>query len=132
MPRSGGWGPIAPARAARRTITVEERLQKLEGMNQRLNEQNQQLTDELKTVTQKVNAPDPQVYSVGSFRSYSPLLAAPTSSGVSRRRGRRWWWRTHGPAERSGSPGFGVGVNVLSREPMPGSAYGRFGAGNET
>jgi len=34
-------------------------------MNQRLNEQNQQLTDELKTVTQKVNAPDPRVYSVG-------------------------------------------------------------------
>ena len=26
-------------------MTVEERLQKLEGMNQRLNEQNQQLTD---------------------------------------------------------------------------------------
>ena len=40
-------------------MTVEERLQKLEGMNQRLNEQNQQLTDELKTVTQNVNAPDP-------------------------------------------------------------------------
>ena len=58
VPRNGGCGPIAPARAARRTITVEERLQKLAGMNQRLLEQNQQLTHELKTVTQKVNAPD--------------------------------------------------------------------------
>ena len=48
----------APAVAARRTMTVEERLQKLEGMNQRLLEQNQQLTHELKTVTQKLNAPD--------------------------------------------------------------------------
>src|SRR5208337_5349689 len=50
----------APAVAARRTMTVEERLQKLEGMNQRLLEQNQQLTHELKAVTEKVNTPGVQ------------------------------------------------------------------------
>src|SRR5271157_3571814 len=81
----------APAAAARRTMTVEERLQKLEGMNQRLNEQNRQLNHELKTVTQKVNAPDPP----GVQRRIIPVVQPPAG-----------------------------GANVLSREPMPGSAYG--------
>ena len=54
-------------------MTVEERLQKLEGMNQRLLEQNQQLTHELKTVTEKVNAPD----SPGAQRRIIPVVQPP-------------------------------------------------------
>ena len=101
----------APAPAARRTMTVEDRLQKLEGMNQRLNEQNQQLTDELKTVTQKVNAPDrpgvqrrliPVVQPpagganvlrtepmTGSAVGGGELMSAPSGSGSPRPRRRR-------------------------------------------
>ena len=54
-------------------MTVEERLQKLEGMNQRLLEQNQQLTHELKDVTQKVNAPD----APGAQRRIIPVVQPP-------------------------------------------------------
>ena len=59
-------------------MTVEKRLQKLEGMNQRLNEQNQQLTDELKTVTQKVNAASPGMpigQSDGTIQGFGMRLA---------------------------------------------------------
>ena len=70
----GRWRRLpAPAAAARRTMTVEERLQKLEGMNQRLLEQNQQLTHELKAVTRKVNAPDPP----GVQRRIIPVVQPP-------------------------------------------------------
>ena len=43
----------------------------------------------------------------------------PADDGV-----RLWWWRAHGPAERSGSPGPGPGANILFTQPMSGSAFG--------
>ncbi len=99
-------------------MTVEERLQKLEGMNQRLLEQNQQLTHELKTVTQKVNAPDPP----GVQRRLIPVVQPPagganvlrteptTGSAVG---GGELMAAPSGPAP----PGPGVGANVLRAEP---------------
>ena len=116
----------APAVAARRTMTVEERLQKLEGMNQRLLEQNQQLTHELKAVTQKVNAPDPP----GVQRRIIPVVQPPagdtnapatqptTGSAVG-------GGELMAPPSGGTPPGPGVGANVLfRREPMTGSAVG--------
>src|SRR5271157_5568419 len=116
----------APAVAARRTMTVEERLQKLEEMNQRLLEQNQQLTHELKAVTQKVNAPGPP----GVQRRVIPVVQPPAGD-------------TNAPATQptTGSafgggelmaapsglmpPGMGgFGADTLFTQPMSGSAYG--------
>src|SRR5208337_3642225 len=115
----------APAVAARRTMTVEERLQKLEEMNQQLLEQNQHLTHELKAVTQKLNALDPP----GVQRRLIPVVQPPagganvlrtepmTGSAVG---GGELMAAPSGPAP----PGPGVGANVLRAEPSAASAYG--------
>src|SRR5271166_1497646 len=115
----------APAEAARRTMTVEERLQKLEGMNQRLLEQNQQLTHELKTVTEKVNAPD----SPGAQRRIIPVVQPPAGGANtlttqpttgSAFGGGELMAQPSGPAP----PGPGPGANILFTQPMSGSAFG--------
>src|SRR5271166_3507473 len=115
----------APAEAARRTMTVEERLQKLEGMNQRLLEQNQQLTHELKTVTEKVNAPD----SPGAQRRIIPVVQPPAGGANtlttqpttgSAFGGGELMAQPSGPAP----PGPGPGANILFTQPMTGSAFG--------
>src|SRR5271165_714385 len=115
----------APAVAARRAMTVEERLQKLEEMNQRLLEQNQQLTHELKAVTEKVNAPD----SPGAQRRIIPVVQPPAGgantlttqpTSGSAFGGGELMAQPSGPY----SPGPGPGANVLGAEPSAASAYG--------
>ena len=119
----------APAVAARRTMTVEERLQKLEGMNQRLLEQNQQLTHELKAVTRKVNAPDPP----GVQRRIIPVVQPPAggtntpatqpTTGSAVGGGDLMAAPSGGtPADLSGMGG--VGANVLRTEPSTAAAAG--------
>src|SRR5208337_4489067 len=114
----------APAVAARRTMTVEERLQKLEGMNQRLLEQNQQLTHELKAVTQKVNAPGPP----GVQRRLIPVVQPPavgTNAPATQPTSGSAYGGTELMAQPSGPmpPGIGgVGANVLRGVPSVGAA----------
>src|SRR5208337_1990854 len=115
----------APAVAARRTMTVEERLQKLEEMNQQLLEQNQHLTHELKAVTQKLNALDPP----GAQRRIIPVVQPPAGGANVLRTepmagsavgGGELMAAPSGPAP----PSPGVGANVLRTEPTTGSAVG--------
>lgn len=121
----------APAVAARRTMTVEDRLQKLEEMNQRLLEQNQELTQQLKAVTERVNAPNPPVElppvgggpnvlgtqpMTGSAVGGGDLMVppsglAPPSAATA-----------PGPGEGRGIGG--PGANILRAAPAPISAYG--------
>jgi hypothetical protein len=106
-------------------MTVEERLQKPEGMNQRLLEQNQQLTHELKAVPQKVDVPDPP----GVQRRIVPVVQPP-AGGANVLRTEPMSGSAFGGAELMAQPsgpappGPGVGANVLGTEPMSGSAYG--------
>ena len=115
----------APAVAARRSMTVEERLQKLEEMNQQLVEQNQQLTHELKAITQKLNAPDPP----GVQRRIIPVVQPP-AGGANVPRTEPMPGSAVGGGELMAQPsspappGPGIGANVLRTEPTTGSAYG--------
>ncbi|MGO9599078.1 MAG: porin [Isosphaeraceae bacterium] len=127
----------APGVAARREMTVEERLQKLEAMNQQLLQQNQQLNREMKTVSRKVEAPQLAVAqppagganvlraepSTGSAYGGSALMAPSTGSAFAGFGGSGLLGPTGG-ITRGDIGARGPGANVIGAEPSTAGAQG--------
>ena len=123
-PESAAPATAAPAVASTSAMSVEERIQKLEQMNQQLLDQNQQLTRQLKSINDKIDTKKPPggptAGAGGSESDPDGLSTQPTTGSAVG--GGELMARPTGPA--AGGGGGGVGANVLRVEPSTSTAFG--------
>jgi phosphate-selective porin OprO/OprP len=121
---TGGSGE-AVGQATAKPLTVEERLQKLESMNQQLLEQNQALSQQLKEVVGKIG-PQPPAPSPAPVSAEGPppkddaAVRTQVSTGSAFGGGDLMSPAMGGPADRSAGPGG----NTIENTPSRGSSFG--------
>ncbi len=118
--------PPAPASKSRaaRALSVEDRLQKLEAMNQMLLQQNQQLTRQLKTVTEQLTKPGAAGPPAGNAPPGEPNALRREPSTASAVGGGDLVAPSGRGATSETGGGGGIGGNVPRREPSTASAVG--------
>ena len=116
-PRAGAQSPTPPVPAPAAAASVEERLRKLEAMNQQLLDQNQQLSRQLQTISRQVNVP--AAPGPAAADDVNALVREPTTASAAGG-GDLMSPATGGPADRSA----GAGANTVENVPSRGAAEG--------